>query len=1243
MLQAFNCLFEDPSKFFTMKYLFPFFLLTSFTLFFPYQNKACSLHSAEAISTESSHGVSFHTASGSSESTHQNIPQDWIEHTIENVSFGLPSSWNKREMEDEHGEPTTIFFKGNSMNNAPLGIMVNVLNDYGDGLDYFRSQPNHQLRKINGNDLNILISEREISVLMPRIGSSNKALVFDFMALRGNDSSRFINILQTITIQDDQPPIHPITFSQIAEMLNFNMPKGAILNIEFSATDPCQNLKIPEANQGTPWDNSLKAEADPDEEDFELPPFSGLNDLEELSMVNYNAAVSVAFEGMKLLYGPMNEMEYRQFVNLWNPLFDYPTQEIIEYLNAMNPLISYFLGTRDAYMQLVSDFELLMLDAALAVEFDNKEAWDQIMGEASMYTNTLKDYNEILENLSRRINILGNPPNPNEQKCNDGKFYRRKLDEFRSYRREPEATIEDTKRGGFIEIGIDDINRIMVNYHALNGKGPLDYVRPDNYDPGIVYDFYQGLSIGMAEWEGFDLARMINLGCYIWTGEEAASSVIFLEEEEIVKSYELLQSSGGEKIRIYYEDDGDLADYQDAPVTIEQPTENPELEKEKREERIAFHQEMIGVIDHSLNRDIADRDRLLVELRSARNANEQEDIRRRIREYDLRIIHQQTSLQQERDLIASIQTGTLVRTRTAFDDFAMQTFINNIRENSARVMQAQRIANGIERQIELLPGEMRPAMRESAYRILDGKVAQGDVETARRLATSLNNQIQGMAEYDIGRAEEAEVNANQNEFYAQMTIMAASSITVGLGSQAITHTFGVHSAASVYGSKVLGGVYGGTTGYLAGGPQQGVRNAISGISSYGNVAMMFMDGYQNPALQEDADISTLIFEGVKAAGTGFLMAKAFEFGARKLTSTAMIAFGKDSRLFQPVIPSPERTSIALRKIRQGADDLRTINQQADAENIIRTYESLDDQLTRLRTNPSANATRITTLEREMDQLTASINASYEAKWMLKYDRSASKAARAFDNRLQKNYNTMIPGMKRRLAERGYVVDDVDFRQFRNHNSAGTASMDLDLGPVSAQTGLEPNSFRKQDGTMVSVEDFMQDAQAAMDVEWFEMFGISSRASEMNVVTSAHREAFASTRMLDKNLNFADLTVDELRSVGRVLQVKTDGIDRNRMLTSTQKIQAKSREASKEVGNFINRKLRQDLSRTSSGTPEYEQLMADITYWEDMEGYLTQFGTTNLNPMEMRNLNIEMMKKTGGNGISDVINDVITYY
>ena len=90
----------------------------------------------------------------------------------------------------------------------------------------------------------------------------------------------------------------------------------------------------------------------------------------------------------------------------------------------------------------------------------------------------------------------------------------------------------------------------------------------------------------------------------------------------------------------------------------------------------------------------------------------------------------------------------------------------------------------------------------------------------------------------------------------------------------------------------------------------------------------------------------------------------------------------------------------------------------------------------------------------------------------------------------------------------------------------------------------------------------------MNDEYYKLFGISAKLSDMNLVTSRHPEAFASSRMLDRNINIASFTPGELASIGKVLEVKMTGITNNKMLTNANKIQALCRESSKEIENFL---------------------------------------------------------------------------
>lgn len=104
---------------------------------------------------------------------------------------------------------------------------------------------------------------------------------------------------------------------------------------------------------------------------------------------------------------------------------------------------------------------------------------------------------------------------------------------------------------------------------------------------------------------------------------------------------------------------------------------------------------------------------------------------------------------------------------------------------------------------------------------------------------------------------------------------------------------------------------------------------------------------------------------------------------------------------------------------------------------------------------------------------------------------------------------------------------------------------------------------------------------------------------MNLVTSAHQEAFSTTKLLDKNVDFTTLATDDVASIGKVLKVKVEGIEGNKLLTQTTKLQAKCREASKEIDNMLMKKLDADLKMAAPGSLDQKQIQAQKTYWTNM--------------------------------------------
>ena len=89
---------------------------------------------------------------------------------------------------------------------------------------------------------------------------------------------------------------------------------------------------------------------------------------------------------------------------------------------------------------------------------------------------------------------------------------------------------------------------------------------------------------------------------------------------------------------------------------------------------------------------------------------------------------------------------------------------------------------------------------------------------------------------------------------------------------------------------------------------------------------------------------------------------------------------------------------------------------------------------------------------------------------------------------------MIAGIIKTLESK-----DMDERhwvyRFRNHNSGGTSSMDLDLVLSSEAVKW---TFVLQKGGIIPIKKLMNDAQAMND-EYYKLFGISARLSDMNLL------------------------------------------------------------------------------------------------------------------------------------------------
>ena len=144
---------------------------------------------------------------------------------------------------------------------------------------------------------------------------------------------------------------------------------------------------------------------------------------------------------------------------------------------------------------------------------------------------------------------------------------------------------------------------------------------------------------------------------------------------------------------------------------------------------------------------------------------------------------------------------------------------------------------------------------------------------------------------------------------------------------------------------------------------------------------------------------------------------------------------------------------------------------------------------------------------------------------------------------------------------------------------------------------------------------------------------------MNLTTSAHPEAYSTTELLQKNVDYTKLKPEDIASIGKVLEVKTNTIDANIHMTETTKLQAKCRESTKEIENMLIPKMKQEL-KNAKDVKVAERIAGDIEYWQDMNKKLGRIGKETSDPVEIHRLNNEIKRATGGKDAMQVVNDLI---
>ena len=1086
--------------------------------------------------------------------------------------------------------------------------------------------------------------------------------------------------------------------------------------VAFNAADP--SAKENQNTEGTPWEK-VSTELVPLPEGIKPAIPEPLPDLDKISEISYNSAVSLAFESLRLIYGEMSEADAEKFMEMWAPLFEYPTQEIIDYLNKLNPLLSQFLVAREAYLNTAANIELLVYDASEAVGWEDEQAFKSAMFEARLGNVMLKRLDAAMTELANRITALGNPPNPLESMAEARSRYKRgfsqkeiylgetwmgtRVDREHSVRGLPELTetmmrylmkvkvngedrwfVLELKENGIPEESEDDpygVGNVMVDQMVFSDTG---YLMPEFKSDGKFQTYYPQppvlaitaltMSIGAAfessyvseedkkdpdyaaAKQAYHLAagsyvnRVLRAGVFfktalMWGYEDKWNTYEFKDNglvpdqaiedfEEALKEQFVIEAENAKnlpKINLFGgrkkgKEEADQAEADSGAALVmdqesarkQQVRDSLAREEQSKKESIACLEENLASMRADIQRDYRDR--------ANAAAKRDESL---VKYYDQQILFKESTISSMQDNIDGLKTGTFVHTRTQAEEYDYQQVCYKAKVEAERNKIAHKMTAVAESQVKYLPEDEQDDARDRIQKMYeDGTIANDDVESLFKLTKAFNYKIEGARLKEQAEAEEAIAYADLKEAGANAVIMAAGSITVGLAGEALAGAFGTGAAATVWGARTVGAVYGGVTGYISGGPGKAASSAANFFHPVTGTIASFIEGYTAEG-NEGKSTWEKVWEGTKQAGQDYLVGKAFEIGATDIAKTAAM-FLPDG------IVHFNLTGNNKLDFKQKLDVMRTQRERLEAEDAVKAFSKRNNEYISMLADGKTPQATLDATRKEINQLAASLNADYHAKWYMKYKADPNLRAH-FDQAVQSNYREMIPKMEASLKQQGYDLTDIEFRQFRNSSSGGSSSMDLDLAPVSTKTGKEPVFYKN--GEKTTANQFMQDAQKTMNMVYHEQTGISAKASEMNLTTSAHPEAYSTTKLLEKNVDYSSLTPDDVASIGKVLEVKVNTIEGNVRMTETAKLQAKCRESTKEIDNMLVPKLKQEL-KNATDVKQAERLSIDIEYWQDMSNKLGAIGKQTNNPYEIHKLNGEIKRATGGRDAMQVVNDLI---
>lgn len=595
-------------------------------------------------------------------------------------------------------------------------------------------------------------------------------------------------------------------------------------------------------------------------------------------------------------------------------------------------------------------------------------------------------------------------------------------------------------------------------------------------------------------------------------------------------------------------------------------------------------------------------ERLLASLQSELDA-ERGDARRL--ELMQRLMQARTSRQADQDLVASLETGQTVHTRTPFDDYAHDLFLQNIRTDQLGLMQSQRQVAAAYRLAEQDPDE-GDALRAFIHQqiVEQGAVRRGDWAAVRRVADFVAKRVKTKADMALARAQGDEARTDADQASYNQTLLIAGTTTIVTAGLAELPAI---CAAPSWLPRVGTMLYAGATGYAdTGRPVDAVKQAVAWSSTVGMTAVAGLDGYEREGWTGAAK------ESGKALAVAWVLGK--------------IVGGGESPEF-----------MAARQ--RGIDRVKAF-EQAQA---------------RVQAAGQSGATpeRIQQLQRAANELAVDILCDPHAKtFLLKSGQAAPATRRAYEAYHRGIHADVEARFHDLMAVQGFARQRV--APISNAANSGRAGMDFDLRLLEQPNwvpgpdgNLVRNVWLRRNGREIGLHEWQTGARQAYEDAFAGATGRSAERAWENVTTSIHPESYKDVgdrfsdvaggwlACLDDPRNVAALRSGWAQQAADVTRGKAWDMLHRPGLTPDERLAEVCRGTAKDIGTKLLNLLRAAPARSAQAA---ENLGRATEHWQRVQAIMQSFGNGQMGPCTARQ---QLTRLTGRESIIEIVEDMGT--